>query len=66
MAWASFRNDRYTTAYPSFTNIKLGYNGVVISRTCFLDVRDWRLTETWNTYQNFGVGQVHMLVKPNP
>ena len=49
---------------------KCSYNPFALSpryvTTVFPDVRDWRPAETWNTYQNFGVGQVHLLLKPNP
>ena len=32
------KKNRYTPSYPSFANIKVGFKGVYITRTCFRDV----------------------------
>ena len=37
MLWIKNKKNRYTPAYPSFTIMKVGYEGVFISRTCFPD-----------------------------
>ena len=38
MFWSKNKKNRYTPANPSFANIKVGFEGVHISRTCFPDV----------------------------
>ena len=37
MFWSRNKKNRYTPAYPSFSNIKVGFKGVDASRTCFPD-----------------------------
>ena len=37
MFWSKNKKNRYTPAYPSFANIKVGFKGVYITRTCFHD-----------------------------
>ena len=37
MFWSKNKKNRYTPAYPSFCCIKVGFEGVHISRTCFPD-----------------------------
>ena len=37
MFWSKNKKNRYTPANPSFFNIKVGFKGVVIARTCFPD-----------------------------
>ena len=35
MFWSRNKKNRYTPAYPSFFYIKVGFEGVYITRTCF-------------------------------
>ena len=40
MFWSKIKKNRYTPAYPSFAiyeYVKVGFNGVYITRTCFHD-----------------------------
>ena len=37
MLWSKNKKNRYTPAYPSFAIIKVGFDGVHISRLCFPD-----------------------------
>ena len=37
MFWSKNKKNRYTPAYPSFADIKVGFKGVYITRTCFRD-----------------------------
>ena len=39
MFWSKIKRNRYTPAYPSFFYIKVGFNGVCITWTCFPDVK---------------------------
>ena len=37
MFWSKNKKNKYTPAYPRFCYIKVGFNGVYITRTCFPD-----------------------------
>ena len=41
MFWGKNKKNRYTQYIPQFCYIKVGYEGVYISRTCFHDDRDF-------------------------
>ena len=40
MFWIKYNKNRYTPANPCFSNIKVGFEGVCISLTCFPDAPD--------------------------
>ena len=41
MFWNKNKKNRYTLAYPQFCYIKVGYEGVFVSRTCSSSPKLW-------------------------